>query len=158
MNKPTDIKSRLPDVGTSIFTVMSRMALEQGAINLSQGFPDFNVSKELISLIHRNMEEGHNQYAPMAGVPSLRRIISEVVGKSYHRKTDPETEITITAGGTEAIFSAIAALVGQGDEVIVFDPAYDSYDPSIRLNGGLPVHISLRPPAFAIDWDVVKAR
>jgi methionine aminotransferase len=151
------ITSRLPDVGTSIFTVMSRMALEQGAINLSQGFPDFNVSEELITLIHRNMEEGHNQYAPMPGVPSLRKIISEVVEKSYHRKTDPETEITITAGGTEAIFSAIAALVSQGDEVIVFDPAYDSYDPSIRLNGGVPVHIPLRPPAFAIDWDEVKA-
>ena len=158
VNKPTDIKSRLPDVGTSIFTVMSRMALEHGAINLSQGFPDFNVSEELIKLIHRNMEEGHNQYAPMAGVPSLRKIISEVVEKSYHRKTDPETEITITAGGTEAIFSAIAALVSQGDEVIVFDPAYDSYDPSIRLNGGLPVHIPLRPPVFAVDWEAVKAR
>ena len=153
-----NIKSRLPEVGTSIFTVMSRMALEQGAINLSQGFPDFNVSGELISLIHRNMMEGHNQYAPMAGVPALRKIISEVVMETYCRKTDPETEITITAGGTEAIFSAIAALVSQGDEVIVFDPAYDSYDPSIRLNGGISVHLRLSPPLFAIDWDEVKAR
>ncbi len=153
-----NIKSRLPEVGTSIFTVMSRMALENGAINLSQGFPDFNVSEELISLIHRNMEEGHNQYAPMPGVPSLRKTISEVVEKTYHRKTDPETEITITSGATEAIFSTISALVSPGDEVIVFDPAYDSYDPSIRLNGGIPVHIRLRPPVFAIDWDDVKAR
>ena len=134
------------------------MALEEGAINLSQGFPDFNVSEELIRLIHRNMEEGHNQYAPMAGVPSLRKTISEVVEKTYHRKTDPETEITITAGATESIFSAITALVSQGDEVIVFDPAYDSYDPSIRLNGGVPVHLLLRPPGFTIDWDEVNAR
>src|SRR6267143_5070411 len=101
--------SRLPEVGTSIFTVMSRMALEEGAINLSQGFPDFNVSEELIRLIHRNMEEGHNQYAPMAGVPSLRKTISEVVEQTYYRKTDPETEITVTAGATEAIFSAVTA-------------------------------------------------
>ena len=152
------IQSRLPEVGTSIFTVMSRMAQENGAINLSQGFPDFSVSGELIRLIHRNMEEGHNQYAPMAGVPALRKIISEVIGKTYHHKTDPETDITITAGGTEAIFSAIAALVSPGDEVILFDPAYDSYDPSIRLNGGIPVHIPLQPPAFSIHWDEVKSR
>ena len=133
------------------------MALEEGAINLSQGFPDFNVSEELIRLIHRHMEEGHNQYAPMAGVPSLRKTISEVVEQTYYRKTDPETEITVTAGATEAIFSAVTALVSPCDEVIVFDPAYDSYDPSIRLSGGIPVHVRLYPPAFAIDWDRVKA-
>ena len=100
------INSRLPEVGTSIFTVMSRLALEQGAINLSQGFPDFEVSKELISLIHRKMEEGHNQYAPSPGAVVLRKIIAEVVEKSFQRKTDPEKEITITAGGTEALFSS----------------------------------------------------
>jgi methionine aminotransferase len=152
------IESRLPEIGTSIFTVMSRMALEHGAINLSQGFPDFPVSEKLIALINKNMMEGHNQYAPMPGVPALRKVIADVVEMTYHRKTDPETEITITAGGTEAIFSVVAALVGPGDEVIVFDPAYDSYDPAIRLNGGIPVHINLTPPSFAIAWDEVKTK
>jgi methionine transaminase len=153
-----NIKSRLPEVGTSIFTVMSKMALEHQAINLSQGFPDFPVSEKLIDLIHQNMKAGHNQYAPMPGVPALRKVIAEVIDKTYQRSTDFETEITITAGGTEAIFSTIAALVNQGDEVIVFDPAYDCYDPAIRLNGGIPVHINLRPPHFAIDWQEVKSK
>ena len=137
---------------------MSKLALENNAINLSQGFPDFPVSEKLIELIHRNMREGHNQYAPSPGVPALRKIIAEVISKTYQRSTDPETEITITDGGTEALFSVITALVGQGDEVIVFDPAYDSYDPAIRLNGGIPVHINLNPPVFAIDWEKVKAK
>ncbi|MBS1505366.1 MAG: aminotransferase class I/II-fold pyridoxal phosphate-dependent enzyme [Bacteroidetes bacterium] len=152
------ITSRLPEVGTSIFTVMSRMALECGAINLSQGFPDFPVSEKLIDLIHRKMKDGHNQYAPMPGVPALRQAIAEVVAKTYGRTTDFETEITVTAGGTEAIFATIAALIGAGDEVIVFDPAYDSYDPAIRLNGGIPVHLNLSPPDFSIDWNEVKSR
>jgi methionine aminotransferase len=151
-----NIKSRLPEVGTSIFTVMSRMALENGAINLSQGFPDFPVSESLIELINKNMQAGHNQYAPMPGVPILRKVIAEVVYQTYQRPTDFETEVTITAGGTEAIFSAIAALVNSGDEVILFDPAYDSYDPAIRLNGGVPVQINLKPPHFSIDWQEVK--
>lgn len=149
-------KSRLPDVGTSIFTVMSRMALEHGAINLSQGFPDFPVSEELVDLIYKYLKAGHNQYAPMPGTPALRQAIAEVVTQTYKRATDFETEVTITAGGTEALFSTIAALVKENDEVIVFDPAYDSYDPSIRLNGGVPKHISLGPPHFAIDWSEVK--
>jgi methionine transaminase len=152
------IKSRLPEVGTSIFTVMSKMALEYQAINLSQGFPDFPVSEKLIELIHKNMRAGHNQYAPMPGVPLLRKVIAEVIDKTYSRTTDFETEITITAGGTEAIFSTIAALVNEGDEVIVFDPAYDSYAPAIRLNGGVPVHINLKPPYFRIDWQEVKSK
>ncbi len=151
-----NITSRLPEIGTSIFTVMSKMAVEHQAINLSQGFPDFPVSEKLIDLIHQSMKAGHNQYAPMPGVPALRKIIAEVIAKTYSRPTDFETEVTITAGGTEAIFSTIAALVNQGDEVLVFDPSYDSYDPAIRLNGGTPVHINLRPPAFAIDWQEVK--
>lgn len=151
-----NLSSRLPDVGTSIFTVMSRMALEQGAINLSQGFPDFPVSEELINLIYKYLKAGHNQYAPMPGTPALRQAIADVVSKTYNRATDFETEVTVTAGGTEALFSAIAALVREKDEVIVFDPAYDSYDPSIRLNGGVPKHISLKPPNFAIDWQQVK--
>ncbi len=153
-----NIVSRLPEVGTSIFTVMSRMALEQGAINLSQGFPDFPVSQELIELIYKNMKAGHNQYAPMPGTPALKNSISEVVAKSFNRPTDPENEIVITAGATESIYSTIAALVNAGDEVIMFDPAYDSYDPSVRLNGGKPVHIKLTPPYFNIDWLEVRSK
>ncbi|MBL7875940.1 MAG: aminotransferase class I/II-fold pyridoxal phosphate-dependent enzyme [Cyclobacteriaceae bacterium] len=152
------INSRLPEVGTSIFTVMSRLAAEEGAINLSQGFPDFPVSQELIELIFKNMKAGHNQYAPMPGTGVLRKAVAEVVLKTYQREIDFETEVTITAGGTEALFSAIAAFVKQGDEVIVFDPAYDSYNPSIRLNGGVPVHIKLKPPFFTIDWEEVKSK
>ncbi|MCA4894398.1 MAG: aminotransferase class I/II-fold pyridoxal phosphate-dependent enzyme [Cytophagales bacterium] len=150
------VKSRLPEVGTSIFSVMSKMALEHQAINLSQGFPDFPVSEKLIELIHQNMKDGHNQYAPMPGVPSLRKVIAEVITATYQRPTDFETEVTVTAGGTEAIFSTIAALIGSGDEVILFDPAYDCYDPAIRLNGGIPFHLNLKPPHFAIDWQEVQ--
>ncbi|MBY0433523.1 MAG: aminotransferase class I/II-fold pyridoxal phosphate-dependent enzyme, partial [Cyclobacteriaceae bacterium] len=153
-----NIVSRLPDVGTSIFTVMSRMAQEHGAINLSQGFPDFPVSSELIDLIYENMKAGHNQYAPMPGLPALRNTIAEVIKTTYQRTVDPDTEITITAGGTEAIFSAVAGLVERGDEVIVFDPSYDCYGPAIRLNGGVPIHINLLPPDFSIDWQEVQSR
>lgn len=137
---------------------MSKMALEHGAINLSQGFPDFPVDKKIIDLISKFMLEGHNQYAPMPGVPALRNVIAEVISTTYNHTVDPETEITITAGATEAIFSAIAALVDKGDEVILFDPSYDSYAPAIRLNGGVPVHINLRYPEFSIDWDEVKSK
>jgi len=150
--------SRLPEVGTTIFTIMSKMALEHGAINLSQGFPDFPVDHVLVDLIHTRMREGFNQYAPMPGTPALRQIIATVIDQTYNRRTDPETEITVTAGGTEALFSVIASLVHPGDEVIVFDPAYDSYNPAIRLNGGVPVHINLRYPDFSIDWDLVKSK
>jgi len=151
-----NITSRLPLVGTSIFTVMSRMALEHGAINLSQGFPDFPVSEELIELIYKNMKAGHNQYAPMPGATALKKSIADVVAKTHNRPTDFENEVIITAGATEAIYSTIAALVREGDEVIIFDPAYDSYDPSIRLNGGKPVHVKLEPPYFSIDWQAVR--
>ncbi len=153
-----NIISRLPETGTSIFTIMSKMALDYGAINLSQGFPDFPVSATLIDLIHQNMLAGHNQYAPMPGAPALKKIISEVVLRTFHRPTDPETEVLITAGGTEGIFSTIAALIQTNDEVIIFDPSYDSYAPSVRLNGGTPIQINLHPPDFAIDWDQVKSR
>ena len=146
----------MPEVGTSIFTVMSKMAIEHQAINLSQGFPDFPVSEKLIELIHQNMKLGHNQYAPMPGVPALRKIIAKVVEQTYQRLTDFETEVTITAGGTEAIYSTITALIGPSDEVILFDPSYDCYSPAIRLNGGIPIHINLKPPHFAIDWQEVK--
>jgi methionine transaminase len=151
-----NVKSRLPEVGTSIFSVMSKMALEHQAINLSQGFPDFPVSEKLIDLIDQNMKLGHNQYAPMPGVPALRKVIADVIANTYHRPTDFDTEVTVTAGGTEAIFSTVAALIGSGDEVILFDPAYDCYDPAIRLNGGIPIHINLKPPHFAIDWQEVQ--
>jgi methionine transaminase len=134
------------------------MAAEHGAINLSQGFPDFPVSHTLVELIHKYMLEGHNQYAPMAGVLPLRNIIADAVHKTFARETDPETEVTVTAGATEALFSSIAALVNPGDEVILFDPSYDSYDPSIRLNGGVPVHINLKPPHFSIPWSEVEER
>lgn len=152
------IDSRLPETGTSIFTVMSRMAHEHGAINLSQGFPDFPVSESLVELIYSNMKAGHNQYAPMPGVPALRSVIAEVVTKTYGHPVNSETDITITAGGTEAIFSTIAALVRADDEVIIFDPSYDSYGPAVRLNGGVPIHINLHPPDFSIDWEQVKQR
>lgn len=136
---------------------MSKMALEHRAINLSQGFPDFAVSEELIGLIHENLKAGHNQYAPMPGVPALRQVIAETVSKTYGRQTDPETEVTITAGGTEALFSTIAGLVNACDEVILFDPSYDSYNPAIRLNGGIPVPINLHAPDFAINWAEVES-
>ena len=151
-----NIQSRLPEVGTSIFSVMSKLASEHNAINLSQGFPDFPVSEVLVDLIHKNMKAGHNQYAPMPGVLGLRKVIAEVVEKTYQRTTDFETEVTVTAGGTEAIFATIAALVRAGDEVIVFDPSYDCYDPAIRLNGGIPIHINLKAPDFLIDWQHVR--
>ncbi|HZY80156.1 MAG TPA: methionine aminotransferase [Cyclobacteriaceae bacterium] len=150
--------SRLPQVGTSIFTVMSKMALDHGAINLSQGFPDFPVSEELIELIYKNMRDGHNQYAPMPGAPALKQSIAKVVHETYNRPTDPDTEIIITAGGTEALYSAITAFIREGDEVIILDPAYDSYDPSVMLNGGVPVHINLKAPTFHVPWDEVKSK
>jgi methionine aminotransferase len=153
-----NIDSRLPETGTSIFTVMSRMAHEHGAINLSQGFPDFPVSESLVDLIYSNMKAGHNQYAPMPGVPALRSIIAEVIAKTYGYSANAENDITITAGGTEAIFSTIAALVKADDEVIIFDPSYDCYGPAVRLNGGVPIHLNLHPPDFSIDWEQVKQR
>lgn len=134
------------------------MAMEHKAINLSQGFPDFPVSQELIDLIHDRMKAGENQYAPMPGVLALRQIIASTIHQSYQRHTDPETEVTVTAGGTEGLFSTIAGLIHQGDEVILFDPSYDSYDPAIRLNGGVPVPINLVAPDFAIDWDQVDSK
>jgi len=153
-----NISSRLPDVGTSIFTVMSKMALDHGAINLSQGFPDFSIDRKIIDLVNRYMLEDHNQYAPMPGAVALRTIIAEVVEQTFGRKVNAETEITVTAGATEGIFASIAAFVNTGDEVILFDPSYDSYDPAIRLSGGVPVHIHLAYPGFTIDWDQVRAR
>jgi methionine transaminase len=152
------ITSRLPDIGTTIFDVMTKMANDSGAINLSQGFPDFSIDSRLIDLVNDFMLKGHNQYATMLGVAPLRQIIAEVIEKSYGRKVSWETDITVTSGATEAIFACISAFISPGDEVILFDPAYDSYDPAIRLNGGKPIQINLAYPGFSIDWDQVRKK
>lgn len=156
IGKAARITSKLPDVGTTIFAVMSKMATDHGAINLSQGFPDFDVSPELIDGIYAAMKEGRNQYAPMPGVPDLRNSIAEMTQTSYGFSPNRDTEVTITDGATEAIFASLMGLVHAGEEVILFDPAYDSYDPAIRLAGGIPVHIPLTQPDFSIDWDRVR--
>jgi methionine aminotransferase len=151
------LPSRLPAVGTTIFTVMSRLAADLGAINLSQGFPDFDCDPELVDAVTRHMRAARNQYAPMQGVPELRRAIAAKYEDLYARRYDPETEITVTSGGTEAIFDAVAAVVHPGDEVIVLEPCYDSYVPAALLNGGVPKVVSLEPRTYAIDWDRVRA-
>jgi methionine transaminase len=147
--------SKLPDVGTTIFTVMSRRALEEGALNIGQGFPDYPIDPRLASLLVEVIGEGHNQYAPMEGVVELREQISAKLHVSYARRFDPHTEITVTCGGTEALYDAIQAVMGPGDEAVIFDPAYDAYEPAVRLAGGRCVRIPLAPPAFRIDWDRV---
>ncbi|MFI5219818.1 MAG: methionine aminotransferase [Bacteroidia bacterium] len=152
------IKSKLPKAGTTIFAIMSALANECGAINLSQGFPNFPVSPELIDLIHQKMKEGHNQYAPMPGILPLRERIAEKIQNLYSAKYNPETEITITSGGTQAIYTAITAVIREGDEVIVFEPAYDSYVPAIELSGGIPISLHLKNPDFHIDWNEVKKK
>jgi methionine transaminase len=150
------LSSKLPNVGMSIFSVMSKLAEEHKAINLSQGFPNFNCSDELLSLVEKYMRKGFNQYAPMPGVLALREAIAEKTENLYKEKYDPETEITITAGATQAIYTAIAATIREDDEVIVFSPAYDSYHPAIVLSGGKPVYIKLQAPEYTYDWDAVK--
>ena len=149
--------SKLPQIGTTIFTVMSQMATEYGAINLSQGFPDFDGPKALLEKVGEYVLQGANQYAPMTGLPALREAIAEKVKSHYGRAISAEDEVTVTSGATEAIFDAITTVVSPGDEVIIFDPAYDSYLPAVLLNGGIPVHLQLQPPQFAIDWDEVKS-
>ena len=153
---PDSISSKLPKVGTTIFTVMSRLAQEEQAINLSQGFPDFDVSPHLISLVNKYMLAGYNQYPPMAGVMPLREAIAEKTEYLYSAKYDPETEVTVTAGATQAIFTAITSIVKEGDEVIIFTPAYDCYAPTVELCGGKPVYVQLKTPHFNIDWEEVK--
>lgn len=151
------VRSKLPDVGTTIFTVISRRAAELGAVNLGQGFPDYPVDPRLGELVAMAMAEGYNQYAPMAGSLALRERIAAKFAALRALVVDPESEITVTLGATEAIFSAILALVGPGEEAIIFDPAYDSYEPAIRLAGAHCVRLPLAPPAFAYDWDRVRA-
>ena len=157
MNSLANPVSKLPDVGTTIFTVMSALASEQGALNLSQGFPDFDGPEALLQAVNAHMRSGQNQYPPMAGVAALREAIAAKVSDLYGLACDADTEITVTAGATEALFCAIAAVVHAGDEVIVLDPAYDSYDPVIRLQGAVPVHVPLSAPTYRIDWDRIEA-
>jgi methionine aminotransferase len=145
--------SKLPDVGTTIFTVMSRRAAEEGALNIGQGFPDYPIDPRLAQSLIEAVSEGHNQYAPMEGVIALRELIAAKLGASYGISVDAPSEITVTCGATEALYDAIQAVIGPGDEAIIFDPAYDAYEPAVRLAGGRCVRIPLMPPAFAFDWD-----
>jgi methionine aminotransferase len=149
-------RSKLPDVGTTIFTVMSRRALEEGALNIGQGFPDYPIDPVLANSLVEAVAEGHNQYAPMEGVVALRELIARKVGTTYGVTVDPQSEVTVTCGATEALYDAIQAVVGPGDEALIFDPAYDAYEPAVRLAGGRCVRIPLEPPAFAVDWDRVR--
>ena len=151
------LRSKLPSVGTTIFTVMSKLAADTGAINLSQGFPDFDCDPALVDAVARHMREGRNQYAPMQGVPALREAIAAKYERLYGVRYDPLSDVTVTSGGTEALFDAVAAVVHPGDEVIVFEPCYDSYVPAIELSGGVPIVISLRYPDYRVPWDDVKA-
>lgn len=149
--------SKLPNVSSSIFSVMSALANEHEAINLSQGFPNFKTDKKLIKLVNKAMRSGKNQYAPMAGIPELRHAISKKFELLYGSSYNPETEITITAGATQAIYTIISTFIREDDEVIIFTPAYDSYEPTIRLNGGKTIAVQLKHPSYAIDWDEVRA-
>lgn len=151
------LQTKLPAVGTTIFTVMSGLATEKGAVNLGQGFPDFDCDPRLQALVTEAMRAGHNQYAPMTGIPALREAVAAKVERLYGHAYDPGTEITITAGATQALLTAILCAVHPGDEVIVLEPAYDSYLPAIRLAGGRPVAVALNPGDYSVPWDQVRA-
>ena len=151
------ITSKLPNVGTTIFTTMSQLAAETGALNLSQGFPDFNGPQGLLDAVGKHIALGHNQYAPMTGLPVLRQQVAAKIARSYGATVNADTEVTITPGATEAIFCAIQAVIRQGDEVIVFDPSYDSYEPSVELAGGRCVHVQLSLGGFALDFEKIEA-
>ncbi|MGV8057208.1 MAG: methionine aminotransferase [Smithellaceae bacterium] len=150
------LSSKLPGVGVTIFSVMTRLANDAGAVNLSQGFPDFDVNPELRGLVLKYMAAGHNQYAPMQGVPALRQRIAEKAKELYGASYDLDTEITVTSGATEAIFSAITCAVRPGDEVVIFEPAYDAYVPAVLLSGGIPVYVKMKHPDYHIDWNEVR--
>ncbi|HEY4560363.1 MAG TPA: aminotransferase class I/II-fold pyridoxal phosphate-dependent enzyme, partial [Lysobacter sp.] len=150
-------ETKLPKVGTTIFTVMSQLALEHGAVNLGQGFPDFDVPARLVEALDRAMREGRNQYSPMTGVPPLRLAIANKTERCYGYRPDPDAEVTVTSGASEAIFDAVHAVVRPGDEVIVLDPCYDCYEPAIDLAGGVAVHVALDPETFAPDWAAIRA-
>ena len=152
------LPSKLPDVGTSIFSVMSQLAQEHGAINLAQGFPDYDPPRELLEALARHvLTPGHQQYAPMPGLPRLREAISHKTARLYGYAPNPDTEITVTSGATEALYAVMAAVVRPGDEVLLLEPAYDLYAPAVRLQGGVPVYVPLTPPGFRPDWDRVAA-
>ncbi len=155
MSKPF-VHSKLPTVGTTIFTVMSSLAAELKAVNLGQGFPDYEMSGELIALVDRAMRDGYNQYVHMNGLQSLRDVLAEKVSFLYGANVDPVTQITVTPGGTYAIYTALTTVLQPGDEVIVFEPAYDSYIPNIVINGAIPVRIDLKFPEYKIDWQQVR--
>lgn len=152
-----NLRSKLPEVGTTIFSVMSALAAEHGAINLSQGFPDFPCDPALLEALAEASRAGHNQYAPMAGLPALREAIAAKLALQHGLSFDPAAEITVTAGGTQALFTAIAAVLHAGDEAILLDPSYDSYAPAILAQGAKPVHVGLTAPHFTVDWDEVEA-
>ncbi len=150
-------QSKLPSIGTTVFTVMSALATKTKAINLGQGFPDFPMNESLIELVNKAMQDGYNQYPPMEGWVPLREAIAEKIEDLYQRAVHPKTEITVTPGGTYAIYTALSTLLHAGDEAIVFEPAYDSYIPGIKVNGGVPVVIPLEYPSYRIDWKKVRA-
>lgn len=152
------IQSKLPAVGTTIFTVMSSLAAELGAVNLGQGFPDFMMSERLMALVNEAMHKGFNQYVHMNGLIALREVLAEKIAFLYGTEIDPETQITVTPGGTYAIYTALTAVLQPGDEVIVFEPAYDSYIPNILVNGAVPIRIDLQYPDYRVDWDEVRRR
>ncbi|MEQ6118884.1 methionine aminotransferase [Reichenbachiella sp. MALMAid0571] len=152
------MRSKLADTETSIFTIMSKMAADYNAINLSQGYPGFDISPELVELVHFYMKKGYNQYAPMPGLPQLRQRISDKVSRTHGWHTNADDHITVTSGATEAIFATITALVHSNDEVIYFEPAYDSYHPAILLNKGIPIPIQLSFPDFSIPWEEVEKK
>jgi methionine transaminase len=153
-----DFASKLPDVGTTIFTVMSRLALEHGAINLSQGFPDFDPDPELLSSVAEAIRHGNNQYAPMPGVPELISAVSEKINRDYQWKPDPDFEITISAGGTQALNCIIGCMISQGDEAIILEPSYDSYIPSVISFGGVVKTVQLQPPFYQVNWEGVESK
>ncbi len=152
------MNSKLPEIGTSIFAVMSQLAADNNALNLSQGFPDFDVSPELIELVNDYMIKGYNQYAPYTGVSKLRKMISSKTKNLHDYLYDADKEINITAGATQAIYTIITSFIKQGDEVLIFEPAYDSYGPSVLLNGGIPVYSELKFPDYSINWNEVEQK
>jgi len=157
VNSALEASSKLPGLETTIFTVMARLSAKHNAINLAQGFPNIAMDSKLIDLVYKHMREGKNQYAPMGGVPALTQALAKKVQRLYGVELNPKEEITISVGATQALFASITALVNPGDEVIIIEPAYDSYVPAVKLAGGKPVYVSLSFPEYRIPWDEVAA-